>query len=321
MEPLKYRGEDLDIYREIRREVRNMRIATAIFFAVAYVLLAKDTRYFYVPILLGAIFLLVHILEFKSPWIPVISSLLLNISVVLNTGIQRSPFMFLFFLPVVSHGIEREPTWALRIAIIDTFFLVALEIYSAVIGDAFGIAYISSIIVLMYWLSRILVKTQGSLLSYAIDMEKKAHIDPLTGLYNRRALEKCADTMISRRVPFTLVMCDLDGFKRYNDTYGHQAGDIALREFAGILRSSVRSTDISFRYGGDEFVIILPGELTNVEFLYERIKDKLKKRLKDVDVSFGLAIFPRDGNSLDRILAIADNSLYERKRSLNNKIK
>ncbi|MCX7796316.1 MAG: GGDEF domain-containing protein [bacterium] len=316
MEPFKYR-EELGIYREIRREVRNMRIVTALFFAVAYILLAKDTKYFYVPLLLGIVFLLFHILRFSSPWIPIMSSLLLNISVVLNTGIQKSPFIFLFLIPVISHGIEREPNWALRIAVINTFFLAILEVYSAILGDAFGIAYINGIIVLMYWLSRIIVKTQGSLLSYAIDMEKKAYIDPLTGLYNRRALEKYINDMILNKTPFTLLMSDLDGFKKYNDTYGHQAGDVALKTFADILKNSIRSTDLSFRYGGDEFVIVLPGELENVEFLYERIRSNLKKNLNNINISFGLALFPKDGNSLEEILTIADKSLYREK---NNKV-
>lgn len=319
MEPIKYK-EELGIYREIRREVRNMRIATAIFFAVAYILLARDTKYFYIPILFGCVFLLVQIARFRSPWMSVMASLLLNISVVLNTGIQRSPFMFLFLLPVVSHGIERESIWALRVAVINTFFLAALEVYSAIAEDAFGMAYISSVIVLMYWLSRIIIKTQGSLLSYAIDMEKKAYLDPLTGLYNRRALEKYASKMILNKIPFTLVIGDLDGFKKYNDTYGHQAGDIVLKEFAGILRSSTRSTDLCFRYGGDEFVIVLPGELDSVDFLYERIRNNLKRSLNNIGISFGVSVFPKDGNSLDEILAVADKSLYEQKRNLNNRV-
>lgn len=312
--------ENLDVYREIRREVRNMRIATAIFFAVAYILLARDTKYFYIPILFGCVFLLVQIARFRSPWMSVMASLLLNISVVLNTGIQRSPFMFLFLLPVVSHGIERESIWALRVAVINTFFLAALEVYSAIAEDAFGMAYISSVIVLMYWLSRIIIKTQGSLLSYAIDMEKKAYLDPLTGLYNRRALEKYASKMILNKIPFTLVIGDLDGFKKYNDTHGHQAGDIVLKEFAGILRSSTRSTDLCFRYGGDEFVIVLPGELDSVDFLYERIRNNLKRSLNNIGISFGVSVFPKDGNSLDEILAVADKSLYEQKRNLNNRV-
>lgn len=217
--------EDLHIYNEIKREVRNMRIITALFFAVPYVLLAKDNRYFYITLLLGVIFSLVQILKVKSPWIPVVLTLLLNVSIVATTGIQRSPFIFLFLLPVITHGIEREPNWALRIAFINVVFLVIFEIYSAITGDFFGVGYISSIIVLMYWLARIIVKTQGSILSYAIDMREKAYLDPLTGLYNRRALEEHINSMILSKIPFTLVMCDLDGFKRYNDTYGHQAGE------------------------------------------------------------------------------------------------
>lgn len=310
--------EDLHIYNEIKREVRSMRIITALFFAVPYILLAKDNRYFYLTLLFGFIFLLVQILKVKSPWIPVVLTLLLNVSIVATTGIQRSPFMFLFLLPVITHGIEREPNWALRIAFINVVFLVIFEIYSGITGDFFGVGYISSIIVLMYWLARIIVKTQGSILSYATDMREKAYLDPLTGLYNRRALEEHINSMILNKIPFTLVMCDLDGFKRYNDTYGHQAGDIMLKRFADILKNSIRSSDLSFRYGGDEFVIFLSGELESLTPIYNRIRDKLKEQTNDIGVSFGVAIFPRDGKSLDMILSIADNSLYEQKKSLNS---
>ena len=317
------RKKDLDLYRDIKREVCSMRIVTAFLFAAAYILLARDTRYFYLPIILGVLFVLSQIVRHRFlafPWIPIVLSLLLNISVVANTGLQRSPFIFLFLIPVISHGIEREPIWALRIAVINTFFLAILEIYSAIYGDFFGVAYINGVIVLMYWLSRIIMKAQGSLLTYATDMEEMAHIDPLTGLYNRRALEKYVNTMISGKIPFTLIMCDLDGFKRYNDTYGHQARDIALKEFAKLLRESTRATDLSFRYGGDEFVIILRGEFNSASFLCSRISDKLRDRIKDVGISFGSSVFPRDGNSLDEIIAVADSSLYEAKRKNNNLI-
>lgn len=313
-------GRSLNLYREIKVEVRLMRVVTAFLFAVAYILLAKDNKYFYLPLIFGGVFVLSQIARFRpfySPWTPIISSLLLNISIVTNTGFQRSPFIFLFLIPIISHGIEREPVWALRIAVINTFFLVFLEVYSAINRDLFGIVYINGVIVLMYFLSRIIMKAQGSLLTYAINMEEMAYIDPLTGLYNRRALEKYIDTMISGRIPFTLVMCDLDGFKRYNDTYGHQAGDIALKSFAGLLRESIRSTDLSFRYGGDEFVIILQGELRDINFLCDRIRNRLKEQIRTVDVSFGFSIFPKDGSSLDEILAVADNSLYKAKRKNN----
>jgi len=311
---------DLNLYREIKVEVRLMRVVTAFLFAVAYILLAKDTKYFYLPFIFGVVFILSQIAKFRafySPWTPIISSLLLNISTIINTGFQRSPFIFLFLIPIISHGIEREPEWALRIAVMNIFFLAFLEVYSAIHGDLFGVVYINGVIVLMYFLSRIIMKAQGSLLTYAINMEEMAHIDPLTGLYNRRALEKYIDTMISERIPFTLAMCDLDGFKRYNDTYGHQAGDIVLKKFASLLRESIRSTDLSFRYGGDEFVIILQGELRDINFLCDRIRNRLREQIRTVDVSFGFSIFPKDGNSLDEILAIADSSLYEAKRKNN----
>lgn len=309
--------KDLELFKRLRNEVAYMRIFTVIFFSIAYMLLAKDSRYFYLPLPFAITFILSQMIRnriFDSPWVTIISTFLLNITVIANTGLQRSPFIFLLLVSVITQGIENRPIWVVRTAFLNTIFLALLDIYAFVQEDGFGLAYISGIILLMYWFSRIVVKNQESLLNYAISMEEMAHIDPLTGLYNRRALERYSNIFISNRNPFTLVMCDLDGFKRYNDIYGHQAGDEALRKFAELLRESLRLTDLSFRYGGDEFVILLQGEPRSIEPLCDRIRGKLKSRINDVGISFGHALFPRDGNSLDKILAIADRALYEAKR-------
>lgn len=309
--------EDLNLLKKIQREISYMRIFTTIFFSIAYILIAGDSQYFYIPIPFAIIFILsqaIRISIFNSPWIAIISSFLLSDAVVINTGFQRSPFIFLFLIPIITWGVENKPFWSFRVALLNTIFLTFLNIYAFIQRDGFGLAYVSGIILLMYWFLRIITRTQESLLDYATSMEEMAHIDQLTGLYNRRALEKYVNAMISRRNPFTLIMCDLDGFKRYNDVYGHQAGDDALRKFAELLKESLRPTDISFRYGGDEFVIVIQGELKNIGFLYDRIRDRLRERISDVGISFGSTLFPKDGNSLDKILTIADKALYEAKK-------
>lgn len=308
---------DASLVKRIQRKISYMRILMVTFFSIAYFLIARDSEYFYLSVPFAGVFILSQIIKkhiFSSPWVAVVSSFLLNIAVVINTGLQRSPFIFLFLISIITQGIGSDPLWSLRIAYLNSIFLTFLSIYAFIQKDSFGLAYVSGIILLMYWFSRVIVKNQEFLLDYAISMEEIAHVDPLTGLYNRRALEKYTNTMISRRIPFTLIMSDLDGFKRYNDVYGHQAGDDALRKFALLLKESIRPTDISFRYGGDEFVIIIQGEFRNIDSLYNRIRGKLRERINDVDISFGLALFPRDGNSLDEVLAVADKALYEAKK-------
>jgi diguanylate cyclase (GGDEF)-like protein len=93
-------------------------------------------------------------------------------------------------------------------------------------------------------------------------LKREAIRDPLTGLYNRRHMEASLEREAYRaerlHTPVGLVMLDVDHFKLFNDTYGHEAGDIVLRELGNLLRSSIRGEDIACRYGGEEFLLILP---------------------------------------------------------------
>jgi diguanylate cyclase (GGDEF)-like protein len=134
--------------------------------------------------------------------------------------------------------------------------------------------------------------------------------DPLTGLYNRRYLEEMLDREIRRAVraeqALGLLMLDLDHFKKFNDTYGHDAGDTVLRESGTFLAKSIRAEDIVCRFGGEEFVIILPtANLGAACARAERIRSKLREltvlhqgqSLGMVTVSVGVAALPEHGTS------------------------
>jgi len=151
--------------------------------------------------------------------------------------------------------------------------------------------------------------------------------DPLTGLYNRRYLEETLDREIRRAVraeqPLGILMLDLDHFKKFNDTYGHDAGDTVLREFASFLGRSIRAEDIVCRFGGEEFVVILPtAELNNAHARAERICSKLRElnvrhqgqSLGLITVSVGVAALPLHGTSPKELLEAADAALYSAKR-------
>jgi diguanylate cyclase (GGDEF)-like protein len=151
--------------------------------------------------------------------------------------------------------------------------------------------------------------------------------DPLTGLYNRRYLEETMERETRRAVRaehgLGLLMLDLDHFKKFNDTYGHDAGDAVLRETASFLTKSVRSEDIVCRFGGEEFVIILPmADLEASHGRAERIRSKLReltilhqgKSLGIVTVSVGVAELPQHGTSPHDLIAAADAALYRAKR-------
>ncbi len=151
--------------------------------------------------------------------------------------------------------------------------------------------------------------------------------DALTGLFNRRYLEETLEREIRRAVRseqvLGVLMLDLDHFKKFNDTFGHEAGDTVLRETAAFLTRSVRSEDIVCRFGGEEFVIILPlADIQATQARAERIRSKLReltilhqgKTVGMVTVSVGVAELPQHGTTPKTLLEAADAALYRAKR-------
>jgi len=160
-------------------------------------------------------------------------------------------------------------------------------------------------------------------------LEQRSRIDELTGLFNRRHFEERLKEEVSRHSRygdlFSIFMLDLDNFKAYNDTYGHPAGDILLSQIGKIIKGSVRNVDQAFRYGGDEFCIILPqttGEDAYVvaERVRVQIAKEMEKRAIAVTASIGLANYPADGVVADELVDVADNVLYHAKRAGGNQI-
>lgn len=152
--------------------------------------------------------------------------------------------------------------------------------------------------------------------------------DYLTDLYNRRYLDETLAREIRRakraEFPVGFIMLDIDHFKRFNDKYGHAAGDIVLKEIADLLKSKIRYADIICRYGGEEFVVIMPEASLKItrqraEELQEEVK-QLNLHYKDQDLglitlSAGVAIFPDHGASGKAVLRAADTALYTAKDS------
>jgi len=152
--------------------------------------------------------------------------------------------------------------------------------------------------------------------------------DPLTGLYNRRYLAEMLDREIRRAAraeqPLGILMLDLDHFKKFNDTYGHEAGDVVLRETASFLVRSIRAEDFVCRYGGEEFVIVLPtADLRVAGLRAEGIRSRLRelvvmhqgRSLGVVTVSIGVAALPQHGTSQQQVLKAADAALYRAKKA------
>ena len=303
------------------REVRSARILLCIAFTPAYILLAPPMPYALLPLLFVVGFIASQFLDLKHlyhPWFSYLSPIfgfLLNSSVIFTTGSQRSPFLFLVLIPIVTYGIERHPVWVFRSAMMNTSILAFLGLRALIQTDWFGLAYTLGITMTSHTACRLIRKTQELSRSHAVALEKAASRDPLTGLYNRRAFAEYVTELSSKETPFALTMCDLDGFKRYNDRFGHPAGDEVLKKVGALIRESLRSTDAVFRYGGDEFVIIIPGaDEFVVNDVCDRIKKLVSKEIGGVGISFGSAFFPEDGDTIQKVIETADKRLYEAKR-------
>jgi len=160
-------------------------------------------------------------------------------------------------------------------------------------------------------------------------VEQRARIDELTGLFNRRHFEERLKEEIARHsrygAEFSIMLLDLDNFKNYNDTNGHPAGDILLSQTAKVVKSSIRDADQAFRYGGDEFAVILPQtDRDDAYVVAERVRgqiaEEMEKRATAVTCSIGLADYPSDGVISGELVTVADTALYYAKRTGGNRV-
>jgi diguanylate cyclase (GGDEF)-like protein len=162
---------------------------------------------------------------------------------------------------------------------------------------------------------------------------KLATVDALTNIYNRRFLNDYALKEIYRskrtKRSFTTVILDVDDFKKINDTYGHLSGDMILKQLAGFLAKNLRGSDVIGRYGGEEFLLIMPETSKDNAFLVvDRLRSAIAaEEMQVIDgekvritVSIGGATFPEDGTSSEDLLVKADERLYRAKREGKNRV-
>jgi diguanylate cyclase (GGDEF)-like protein len=152
--------------------------------------------------------------------------------------------------------------------------------------------------------------------------------DSLTGLFNRRYLDDTLPRELymaqRRKAPLCVVMLDLDGFKEFNDAFGHGPGDALLSKFGRVLREHLRKSDISCRYGGDEFLLVLPdSSITDTQERVEQIRTFIKgiqihhgeQVLDMITLSAGIAQAPEHGVNTSELLRAADEALYAAKQA------
>jgi len=164
------------------------------------------------------------------------------------------------------------------------------------------------------------------------EMHEQALHDPLTGLHNRRYLDETLAREITRagreNDPISIIMIDIDHFKTINDTYGHSVGDKFLVEIANLMKNHARGSDIVCRFGGEEFLLVLPGtDINSAVKRAEEIRIRCAELIlqhagKDLNLtmSFGVASYPEHGQAADELIIKADNAMYRSKQAGRNRV-
>jgi len=208
-----------------------------------------------------------------------------------------------------------------------------LDIHNQVLKDVLNIRNDNDMVQWIYierateFLAQILIATDALLLSLRECIEK----DPLTGLYNRLAIEKTLSKMWvnaqKAKTPLTLVMIDLDNFKDVNDCYGHMVGDELLQEISSVIKKSLRDGDIVMRFGGEEFLVLLPKtDGAGAEKPLERIRKRIEEGVFTennikITASIGAAVYPDNRPlSADELIEFADAAMYEAKAKGKNRL-
>jgi diguanylate cyclase (GGDEF)-like protein len=182
--------------------------------------------------------------------------------------------------------------------------------------------------------------TVGDQLSLALanlrlrdELRQQAIRDPITKLFNRRYMEETLIREVSRaqrnNQPLSVIMIDIDHFKEFNDSFGHEAGDLVLLSLARFLSTRVRGSDVACRYGGEEFTLILPSATLDLaRKRAEQIREGIQsiqvkyggQTLGPITLSLGVAVFPDHGVTGEAILQLADAALYRAKQTGRNRV-
>ena len=221
---------------------------------------------------------------------------------------------------------------AVVISILIYFAYILAAYYTMKYANVWFEIIYPTMLILFAFISTLIVKY----LIKARDFEhqyKLATTDGLTELYNHRYFQEQMKMQVEQakryESKFSLIIIDIDNFKKFNDTFGHQTGDAVLRQVAMILKRSVRTTDIVCRYGGEEMSIILPNIDKNeaysvAEKICTRVSEKTYKlygsSMSHVTISLGVATFPYDGGDASTLIESADKKLYEAKKNGRNRV-
>jgi diguanylate cyclase (GGDEF)-like protein len=264
----------------------------------------------------------------------VVLAIVLTTVLLVLTGYASSPFVFVYLLIAVAVALQLGGPIAMVVAMATTFGFLGvlaldpqLESYSTADLLRFGLQ-IGSIWLLAY-VAGVFASGERRMRNSVLQLSRT---DELTGLYNRSQLfptleEEVQRTRRSER-GFCLLMIDLDGLKAVNDSFGHHRGDEVLRLLGGVIRHSIRLVDTAYRYGGDEFLVLLPETDFAGAFV---VAEKVRAGAEEVglaagggelltSVSIGLVSCPEDGTSAEDLMIAADRAMYQAKSLGKNQV-
>ena len=210
--------------------------------------------------------------------------------------------------------------------------LLALAIAAAVATISVGVSSATGVSLVINGLTHLLMYGYAALLTNNWEQERhrlmrQSRVDALTGLQNLRALQEQLPIWLGPAArtgrKMAVLMMDIDGFKSVNDQLGHGVGNELLKEVANLLRFAVRVGDAPFRFGGDEFVLLLSdadaqGAMvvgSRIQDIYSTMGQTLRGTAVEISLSIGIAVFPADGTTAEGLLERADEALYQAKRS------
>lgn len=266
-------------------------------------------------------------------------------SMIMDTSILQGDFVPLAYitLSILLSSILLRPVFTTFLAIIQIiilFFVPAFSSASIPINWPSFLIYIFftsvfsilSNIISQSDLTQIYIQTQ-KLIESSQKLKEESIRDPLTNLFNRFYLNETLDREISRaereHVTVGIIMADIDQFKHFNDTYGHFVGDIVLIEFSSLVKSIIRDADIACRFGGEEFLLVLPGASQEVTINRAELCRKLvselhlvhqQQKLEEITISVGVSIYPNHGANGHAVLNAADSALYQAKNTGRNRV-
>jgi diguanylate cyclase (GGDEF)-like protein len=229
---------------------------------------------------------------------------LITATSLLDGGVH-SPLTSLFFLPLVYASLSYPLASMMVVGVLDLGSYVLLSALTERQAKGHALVFSGALVaatVICAWQARNHAKHRR-------DLAIASRTDPLTGCLNRRGFEDRLSSSLAHGGEVTLLVFDLDDFKRVNDEHGHAAGDELLRWVADVLRATLRAEDVVGRLGGDEFAAIVVGG--DPLFVMRRVVAALGER---IEASAGAAVFPHDADTPGRLHAVADASMYAVKR-------